>query len=173
MTDLTIGLLPAAAALLASAIAGAAVISLIWKRLMGRKAYAKDFVVGLFEGHPDYATEVLELTVNAMLSDASSGENPDFAEIITEQLWEGDPEAVRQALMRKGIVTTPINQFQVMAEQSLAYLEQIRPGIVLPGWNCPRCKHFNGEAKEHRSECRVCELHYVRPGYVGPKELAS
>ena len=29
-------------------------------------------------------------------------------------------------------------------------------GLVLPGWTCPRCGVFNGEAKEKRTECRAC-----------------
>ncbi len=29
-------------------------------------------------------------------------------------------------------------------------------GIRLRGWNCPRCKVFNGEEKEQRRDCRSC-----------------
>ena len=34
--------------------------------------------------------------------------------------------------------------------------------FILPGWFCPRCEIFNGEAKETRTECRVCDLRYIR-----------
>lgn len=30
-------------------------------------------------------------------------------------------------------------------------------GIVLPGWDCPKCRAFNGEAKEIRLTCRACD----------------
>jgi hypothetical protein len=29
-------------------------------------------------------------------------------------------------------------------------------GIVLPGWTCPNCGGFNGEAKERLIVCRCC-----------------
>ncbi len=32
----------------------------------------------------------------------------------------------------------------------------MKPGLVLPGWCCPQCKVFNGEAKEERVDCRAC-----------------
>lgn len=32
-----------------------------------------------------------------------------------------------------------------------------RSGFCLPGWFCPKCRVFNGEAKSILSECRACE----------------
>lgn len=29
--------------------------------------------------------------------------------------------------------------------------------IILPGWTCPVCHGFNGEAKERLEKCRACE----------------
>lgn len=29
--------------------------------------------------------------------------------------------------------------------------------IELPGWSCPKCKAFNGDAKERLSKCRACD----------------
>ncbi len=29
-------------------------------------------------------------------------------------------------------------------------------GLVLPGWDCPQCRAFNGDAKEHLTACRAC-----------------
>jgi hypothetical protein len=29
-------------------------------------------------------------------------------------------------------------------------------GILLPGWDCPSCRCFNGSAKEILTECRSC-----------------
>lgn len=29
--------------------------------------------------------------------------------------------------------------------------------MILPGWSCGACGAFNGEAKERRSTCRVCD----------------
>lgn len=35
---------------------------------------------------------------------------------------------------------------------------RLRRGIVLPGWHCPSCKAFNGEAKEVLIHCRACGI---------------
>jgi hypothetical protein len=32
---------------------------------------------------------------------------------------------------------------------------------LLPGWMCPTCQHFNGEGKQARIFCRVCDLPYL------------
>lgn len=37
-------------------------------------------------------------------------------------------------------------------------------GLVLPGWSCPSCGGFNGEAKEILEKCRACGT--SRPGLV-------
>ena len=34
--------------------------------------------------------------------------------------------------------------------------------FILPGWFCPRCEVFNGEVRDKRTECRACDLRYIR-----------
>lgn len=34
---------------------------------------------------------------------------------------------------------------------------------ILPGWTCPKCGVFNGEAKETRLDCRSCSAPYEGP----------
>jgi hypothetical protein len=29
--------------------------------------------------------------------------------------------------------------------------------MILPGWQCPKCQGFNGEAKEELTRCRSCD----------------
>jgi hypothetical protein len=29
--------------------------------------------------------------------------------------------------------------------------------MILPGWQCPKCHGFNGEAKEELTRCRSCD----------------
>lgn len=30
-------------------------------------------------------------------------------------------------------------------------------GVLLPGWDCPECRAFNGDAKERLTRCRCCD----------------
>lgn len=46
----------------------------------------------------------------------------------------------------------------VTEEEFLAASSVKRGGIFLPGWDCPKCKCFNGEAKERRRACRACDF---------------
>lgn len=46
----------------------------------------------------------------------------------------------------------------------LAHFEAM-DGLLLPGWLCPHCKAFVGEAKQRRDECRVCGA--ARPEHPG------
>lgn len=47
-------------------------------------------------------------------------------------------------------------------------LEERTNGLNLPGWFCPGCGVFNGEAKEKRESCRVCGALFLS---VAPKPL--
>lgn len=38
--------------------------------------------------------------------------------------------------------------------------------LDLPGWDCPACHVFNGEAKEERFVCRACDVHIEKGPYV-------
>jgi uncharacterized membrane protein len=40
---------------------------------------------------------------------------------------------------------------------------------MMPGWSCPECRAFNGEAKKERVECRVCGALHVQ-GELAPEE---
>jgi len=33
---------------------------------------------------------------------------------------------------------------------------KLASSLILPGWDCPDCKCFNGEAKERLENCRYC-----------------
>lgn len=45
------------------------------------------------------------------------------------------------------------------------------PGILLPGWFCPNCTAFNGDAKEFLQKCRCCE--FDRPVSQAPNQDPS
>ncbi len=40
--------------------------------------------------------------------------------------------------------------------------------ILLPGWSCPNCMAFNGDAKEFLQKCRCCE--FDRPVSQAPSQ---
>lgn len=38
-----------------------------------------------------------------------------------------------------------------------ARLKRAEAGLLLPGWDCPSCRAFNGSAKELLTRCRCCD----------------
>jgi hypothetical protein len=46
---------------------------------------------------------------------------------------------------------------QARCTELLLENRELRAGIILPGWHCPKCQGFNGDAKERLTSCRACE----------------
>ena len=109
--DEQVGLVPALACMVASAVAGAVGHTLWWTRYMSKRKNLIEFFGGIYDTSPDALQEILN-------------------DLLTHK-----------SIPIKG---TPDD-------------------FILPGWFCLRCDVFNGEAKEARAECRVCELQYIRP----------
>ena len=49
---------------------------------------------------------------------------------------------------------------EVLREENVALrkrIAELENAIVLPGWTCPKCKAFTGEAKERHESCIHCD----------------
>lgn len=73
-------------------------------------------------------------------------------------LWESNSEVFDKMLMRKRMIVVPIHQWDHLTQLAKYDTHYVN----LPGWLCPRCDVFNGEGKSLRTECRSCELEFLR-----------
>ena len=49
-----------------------------------------------------------------------------------------------------------IERIATLCDELDAMRSEMRQSLVLPGWTCPGCGGFNGEAKARRETCRSC-----------------
>lgn len=81
----------------------------------------------------------------------------DLMELIGGHLFPPEKMISASSLMRaRAFVDHPGGTRDEMIERLARMLDEAQ-GIVLPGWTCPSCKGFNGEAKERLEKCRGCE----------------